>query len=165
MIINLLFIADNKINGAIFCHVIKIVHCNQFDSSITWGNQKWNGTIPIFINKAIISNVSILSICIKLLELKFIITHKSKINDARACDKKYLIEASVIFLFKLTSIRGIILIKLISKPNQAVKRELAEIVIMEPEIKVIKNIIWCILINMLKERGFDSYKRGMNPIA
>jgi hypothetical protein len=46
-----------------------------------------------------------------------------------------------------------------------VKRELAEIVIMEPEIKVIKNIIWCILINMLKERGFDSYKRGMNPIA
>lgn len=40
---------ESKIMGAIFCHVIKIMLLIQFRPSITIGNQKWNGAIPIFI--------------------------------------------------------------------------------------------------------------------
>lgn len=36
------------INGANFCHVVKIIHENQDNDVITGGNQKWNGAIPIF---------------------------------------------------------------------------------------------------------------------
>ena len=37
--------------GAIFCHVIKIILLIQFKPSITIGNQKWKGAIPVFIIK------------------------------------------------------------------------------------------------------------------
>jgi hypothetical protein len=43
---------DNKIIGAIFCHVIKIKLFIQFKPSITLGNQKWKGATPLFIIKA-----------------------------------------------------------------------------------------------------------------
>lgn len=36
------------INGAIFCQVIRIKLLIQFKPSITLGNQKWNGAIPLF---------------------------------------------------------------------------------------------------------------------
>lgn len=50
--------------------------------------------------------------------------------------------ASVIFLFNLISIRGVILIKLISSPSQAVNQLFEEIEIIVPIIKVDKNKIW-----------------------
>lgn len=34
--------------GEIFCQVIKIKQFNQDNPSIILGNQKWNGTEPIF---------------------------------------------------------------------------------------------------------------------
>lgn len=40
---------ERRIIGAIFCHVIKIKLFTQFNPSITLGNQKWNGAIPLFI--------------------------------------------------------------------------------------------------------------------
>lgn len=36
--------------GVIFCHVIKIRLLNQDNPSIIFGNQKWKGAAPIFIN-------------------------------------------------------------------------------------------------------------------
>ena len=35
--------------GAIFCQVIKSILLIQFNPSITTGNQKWKGAMPIFI--------------------------------------------------------------------------------------------------------------------
>lgn len=37
-----------NINGAIFCHVIKIKLFIQVNPSITLGNQKWKGAAPLF---------------------------------------------------------------------------------------------------------------------
>jgi len=39
---------DRRIIGAIFCQVIKIKLLIQFNPSITLGNQKWKGAIPLF---------------------------------------------------------------------------------------------------------------------
>lgn len=36
------------IKGATFCQVIKIKLLIQFNPSITFGNQKWKGAIPLF---------------------------------------------------------------------------------------------------------------------
>ena len=41
-----------RIKGAIFCQVKIIIHWNQFKNILTWGNQKWKGAAPIFVNKA-----------------------------------------------------------------------------------------------------------------
>lgn len=63
------------------------------------------------------------------------------IIEAKAWIKKYLIEASVDFQLSLDRIRGIILIKLISNPSQAVNQEPEEIAINEPIVKKVKKII------------------------
>lgn len=55
------------------------------------------------------------------------------ITEAIACERKYLIEASERLELSLLRIRGTILIKLISSPNQAVNQELEEIEIIDPE--------------------------------
>jgi hypothetical protein len=67
-----------------------------------------------------------------------------KINkiEAMAWVRKYLIDASVILEFNSESIRGIILIKLISNPNHLVNQELAETAIIVPIIKILINKIW-----------------------
>lgn len=39
---------DISINGAIFCHVIKVNVLIHENPSIIAGNQKWKGAIPIF---------------------------------------------------------------------------------------------------------------------
>lgn len=52
-----------RIIGAIFCHVNKIEQLNQFNPSITSGNQKWKGAAPNFINNAefnIILNIGLI---------------------------------------------------------------------------------------------------------
>lgn len=85
-----------KTMGVIFCHVNKIKQFNQFKPSITSGNQKWNGAIPIFVSKAelniIIIELSIFFSTKKLLDIK--IKEKSKITEAKAWVKKYFRDLS-----------------------------------------------------------------------
>lgn len=39
---------ERIIKGAIFCHVIITIFLYQFNPSITLGNQKWKGAVPLF---------------------------------------------------------------------------------------------------------------------
>jgi hypothetical protein len=82
--------------GVIFCHVNKIKQLNQFSPSITSGNQKWNGAIPIFVNKAEFKiNIIVFSIFFiikNLLESR--ISVNRRIKEAKACVKKYFKDLS-----------------------------------------------------------------------
>lgn len=60
-----------KIMGVIFCHVNKISLLNQLNLSITSGNQKWNGAIPILVNKAELKVISIAFSILKVI-IKFL---------------------------------------------------------------------------------------------
>lgn len=121
----------------IFCHVIKIKLFNQDNPSIILGNQKWNGTLPIFINIE-----EFIIIARKLFISKFFINdnlikiEKRKFNDAIDCVRKYFNEASVENKLLELEIRGIKLKRLISNPIQHPNQELDEM-----EIKVLKNKI------------------------
>jgi len=42
----------NRTMGVIFCHVRISKQFIQLSPSITSGNQKWNGVIPIFVSRA-----------------------------------------------------------------------------------------------------------------
>lgn len=68
-----------------------------------------------------------------------------------ACTRKYLIAASVKEKFNLWSIRGIMLIKLISNPIQQINQEFDEMVIRVPDIKKVMKIILYCLNNKKKE--------------
>lgn len=68
--------------------------------------------------------------------------------DANAWARKYLIAASVMRAVELISIRGIILIKLISKPSQHVNHEFEEIAIRDPKNRREENRIWKFLMNI-----------------
>ena len=82
--------------GVIFCHVNKIKQFNQFNPSITSGNQKWNGAIPILVNKAEFKiNIIVLSIFFiikNLLESK--ISENKRIREAKAWVRKYFRDLS-----------------------------------------------------------------------
>lgn len=67
---------------------------------------------------------------------------KINIIEAIAWIKKYLIDISVDSLVNLNKIIGIILIKLISKPNQQINHELEEIAIIVPRKRKIIKMIW-----------------------
>ena len=103
---------------------------------MTWGSQKWRGAAPIFIPIPTIKKVCLISI--KLLELLKKIKDADIIIiiDARAWVIKYLILASEEDGLILLIIRGISLIRLISKPNQHENHEEDEIAIKVPVIKV-----------------------------
>lgn len=131
-----------RIKGAIFCHVKIKIHWNQFKNILTWGNQKWNGASPAFISRAAVKTISRFSKFSDSSLKNFKFTPKINKIEAMAWDKKYLIEASVILEFKSESIRGIILIKLISNPNHLVNQELADTAIVVPTIKIKINKIW-----------------------
>lgn len=85
-----------KIIGVIFCHVNKIKQLNQLSPSITSGNQKWNGAIPILVNKAEfkinIIEFSMFFIIKNLLESK--ISENKRIKEAKAWVKKYFSDLS-----------------------------------------------------------------------
>jgi hypothetical protein len=83
-----------KVTGAIFCHVSKIVPWVQLINSITWGNQKWVGAIPIFTPRA--TEINLLKEDITILDVILIKIKPDKIIkiDARAWVIKYLIDAS-----------------------------------------------------------------------
>jgi hypothetical protein len=55
--INKLLAGNNRVKGAIFCHVRRIAPLFQLISSITWGNQKWVGAIPDFTPRAVVINL------------------------------------------------------------------------------------------------------------
>lgn len=79
------------------------------------------------------------------------IVENNKIEEANACVRKYLSEAS--FDIKLLSlIRGIKDNKLISNPIQALNQEFAEIVIIVLIIKIKKNKIFDELLKIKKKR-------------
>jgi len=140
----ILFILKQEIKsrGATFCQVNKIKHWGQWSLFIILGNQKCRGGMPAFINKDIkIKNsaVSILrAIEEDIVKLTLII---SKV-EASACTKKYLIEASTKGDLDLISMRGAILIKLISNPSHLVNQEFADTAIRVPNIKVEIKISW-----------------------
>lgn len=137
-----------RIKGAIFCQV-KIKNAwNQGAVIKTWGNHKWNGATPnLIIRDAEISKDSPENNK-KLEEMYLIIKEAIKITEAMAWGKKYLIALSVALLFWFVSSRGIILIKLISSPSQAVSQELAERAMIVPKIKVDKNAVTYGFINI-----------------
>ena len=133
--------------GAIFCQVIKIKLLIQFRPSITLGNQKWKGAIPVFIIKeeAKIILINKFIFLIKLL-LNLIFIEKSKtenkrIAEAKAWVKKYFNLASDVNKLLEFIQKGIKDNKLISKPIQILNQEEEEILIIVPIIKVKRKII------------------------
>lgn len=71
--------------GAIFCQVDKKKHIYHDKFDITWGNQKWKGTKPILIIRAVDM--------IKWNQYIWVL--KSKSAEPNAWNKKYLIAASI----------------------------------------------------------------------
>lgn len=140
-----------KIIGAIFCHVNTIKACVQDKLIITWGNQKWRGAIPAFNAKAAASRVSVTSKLILSILENNKVAGKIKKIDARACARKYLIAASVKFGLNLFSIRGIMLIRLISRASQAVNHEFAEIATKVLIIRVETKSAWKFFRNIKKK--------------
>lgn len=132
-----------KTMGVIFCHVNRIKQFNQFKPSITSGNQKWNGAIPIFVSKAELKIIIIeLSIFFRSrCELASIIIENKRIKEAKAWVRKYFIELSVERIFLLCWINGMNANKLISKPNHIPIQVNEEIEINLPVNRIIKNKI------------------------
>jgi hypothetical protein len=86
-----------KTMGVIFCHVNKIKQLDQFKPSITSGNQKWNGGIPIFVSN-IKLKINLIVLFILYIIIEFFVKKISVINkiiEARACVKKYFRDLSI----------------------------------------------------------------------
>jgi len=117
----------NRTMGVIFCHVRISKQFIQLSPSITSGNQKWNGAIPIFVSRA-----EFIVRIVRLLISKFIgmffliiitIIEARIIVDAIACTIKYLIDDSVDKIFFWFCIKGIIDKRLISNPSHIPSQE------------------------------------------
>lgn len=87
--------------GAVFWIVAKIKHIGHDKEFIIAGNQKWHGAAPNLIR------IATISIAVAWFENSIKIDLKSIIMDARACVKKYLIEASFSWLIEDWRISGI----------------------------------------------------------
>jgi len=160
-----LFMNDNIMNGAIFCHVRIIKHWGHSINNITCGNQKWRGATPAFAIKLkeITSSINWVKLNIEILEFKKI--HIIKVVDATAWTKKYLMEASTERYNILLIRMGAILIKLISRPIQAENHDEEEIVIIDPMSKDGIKIKYFDLIKIKKKKIIYFYGWGMNPRA
>lgn len=110
---------------------------------MTLGNQKWNGAAPVFISIAeeIKIIVSFIKLGAKLIKNKLIIIANKNTADAKVWIKKYFKEDSEENKFFGLIIKGIKDNKLISNPIHILNQEFAEIAIIVPEIKEIKNNI------------------------
>lgn len=151
-----MLIYEINIIGAIFCHVIKIKAFIHINPSITLGNQKWKGAAPLFSNNeehiiTLLKDELFDWIDKGKLFKYIIIIVNNKTADPIAWIKKYLREASVDIKL-LSLIRGIKDNKLISKPIQALNQEFDETVIIVPNIKINKNIIFEELLKIKKKR-------------
>lgn len=116
----------NKIIGAIFCQVNMIRQFIQFKPSIISGNQKWKGAAPIFRNKA--EFIKIIRYLLKFWgknskKDNITIIENSKKIEANAWVIKYLRVVSEEYIFFEFFIKGIIDIKLISKPIHILNHE------------------------------------------
>lgn len=69
-IINFMLYISRTI-GAIFCHVKISRQFSQFNPSITSGNQKWNGAIPIFVRSAVFIHINSVEFTLSLLQRFF----------------------------------------------------------------------------------------------
>jgi len=116
--------------------VNKTKHWGQCKLFMIFGNQKCRGGIPAFITKEIKIKSSRDSILIDIEEERIRFTLMIRKVEARAWIKKYLIEASTRGFLTLMSIRGVILIRLISRPSHLVNQELADTATKVPKIKV-----------------------------
>lgn len=133
---------DIRIKGASFCQVKIIKHFIQDTQFITWGNQKWKGAIPALM--AIAAKIKNL-VLLRYVFISNIISVQAitmRIIEAIAWARKYLIAASVDLKFNSLRIRGIKLIKLISRPSQQINQELEEIAISVPDTKKSKKRVW-----------------------
>lgn len=117
----------------------------QFKPSITIGNQKWKGAIPIFIIKDDAKIILIFEFKFKIIfhsirkENKII--ENNKILDAIACVRKYFREASEENKLFSFIVRGIKDNKLISNPIQTLNHEEELTLINVPRNSVNKNNI------------------------
>lgn len=120
-----------------------IIELIQFNPSITSGNQKWKGADPIFIKIEEFIIIDKLILIKTFLSVKFrdiiIIILKISVIDAIACVIKYLIDDSDDNKFFDLFIKGIIEIKLISRPIHIPIQEYEQIVIKVLNIRVITN--------------------------
>jgi len=107
-----------------------------------FGNQKCRGGMPAFMSRAKKIKISMVSILMAMDEISRIFTLIINIVEAKACTRKYLIEASTKGFLTLISIRGATLIKLISNPSQLVNQELADTARSVPPTRVLKKISW-----------------------
>lgn len=106
-------------SGASFCHVDRIMQFVQDSDAITDGYQKWQGAIPSLINIAtVITHIGI--ICD--IGWYSILIPSSISIEPNACDKKYLIDASVSWFDFVAIIIGINLSILISNIIQALNQ-------------------------------------------
>lgn len=116
----------------------------QFNPSITIGNQKWKGGIPIFIIKI---ETKIILIIEFILCNKFVFNNDKKIKknnkilDAKACVKKYFKAASDEYKLFIFIIKGINDKRLISKPIHTLNHEAEQILMIVPKNNVNKNNI------------------------
>src|SRR5271156_2941770 len=121
-------------NGASFCHVNMSSALSHSILEITWGNQKWKGAAPIFREIAAMTSKLKWRVWDWGWKEEVQMAEKISATEARAWGKKYLIEASVALKLILWRIRGIRLIKLISRPSQQINQELDEAAVSEPRI-------------------------------
>lgn len=84
----------------------------------------------------------------------------NKIEEAKACVKKYFrLLSEVIKFFLLSFIKGINESKLISNPIHAPNQEFEEIVIKEPKINIIKKIL--LEIFLIKKKRIITFISGV----
>ena len=131
---------DTNINGTAFCTVINSEQFSHLTPSITPGNHQWRGAAPLFNGRGVqmiigvygfLSNVNRSSVNV------FITTMNNSVAKASTCTMKYFNEASVFYMFLTLDIRGMNVIRLISRPIHAPNHELEDTDINIPPTKVI----------------------------
>ena len=109
----------SSVSGASFCHVDNVRQLIHDNEAITEGYQKWHGAIPNLMNIAIM----IVHIGSDWFTGWYSILIPRSISiDPKACDRKYLIDASVSWFDFVDIISGINLSILISNITQAVSQ-------------------------------------------
>lgn len=84
---------DRRISGAIFCHVDRSRQFIHDREVITDGNHRWHGAAPNFNRSEIVKIIMAALLFIKTLMIVDDPIRRSM--DPSACDRKYLIAASV----------------------------------------------------------------------
>lgn len=88
-----IYVNDSRISGAIFCHVDNRKQFIHDRDVITDGNHKWHGAAPSF-NRSDVIRI-IVATLLFIIALISIDDPNRRSIDPNACDRKYLIAASV----------------------------------------------------------------------